>query len=135
MKTIFTIYGEYLDAGGSMRDAIKTNLVKGFLPAHIVAGLAQVHAKKHKAHAIALESGAYRFYNDASDTTSANRHETATKQWNRVIAPFIKVAVKEKRGGARYKTEKQLMSQRDFVLKAFSLLSAKDRAWVIANAK
>ena len=33
----------------------------------------------------------------------------------------------------RFKTEKQLMTQREFVLKAFKLLSAKDRAWVIAN--
>jgi hypothetical protein len=132
MQTIYTTYGTYLQSGASMRDAIQSHLVNGKLPANVVAGLAQVHAKYYRAHAEMLETGAYRFFKDESDTTSANRHESATKQWNRVIAPFV--GSKDKRGGKRYKTEKEIMKQRDFVLKAFKLLSARDRAWVVANA-
>jgi hypothetical protein len=41
---------------------------------------------------------------------------------------------KNRKDKPRFKTEKELMTQRDFVLKAFKLLSAKDRAWVIKNA-
>jgi hypothetical protein len=137
MKTKSTIrlaYRNFLRAGFDMRDAIKAELVRGKLPARIVAELADEHAECYECHAYQTESGAWRFSNDAEDTTSANRHEAATRQWNRAIVPFTG-QVKSKQGGARYKTEKELMTHRDFVLKAFNLLSAKDRAWVIANAK
>lgn len=40
----------------------------------------------------------------------------------------------KRKNGDRNKTEKQLMTQRDFVLKAFKLLSVADRKWVIKQA-
>jgi hypothetical protein len=132
MQSIYTTYGTYLQSGASMRDAIQSHLVRGKLPAGIVAGLAKVHAQHYGAHFIQQDSGAYRFFHDADDTTSANRHEAATKQWNRTIAPHTGVA-KSKKGGKRFKSEKELMTQREFVLKAFKLLTATDRKWVIDN--
>ncbi len=123
MKTIFTTYSAFLTAGTEMRDAIKANLVNGKLPADIVAGLARVHAKHYRAHAEMLETGAYRFFNDASDTTSANRHEAATKQWNRVIAPFI--GIKDKRGGKRHKAE--TLSAVEKLAAAYEKLSTAER--------
>ena len=136
MKTKSSIrlaYRNFLHAGRDMRNELQKHLVRGKLPASIVTDLAEEHAECYKCHAHKTESGAWRFSKDADDTTSANRHEAATKQWNRVIAPLTGQA-KSKQGGARYKSDKELMSQRDFVLKAFKLLSAADRKWVIANA-
>jgi hypothetical protein len=127
------VYATYLRAGGDVRKAIEACLVRGKLPRHAVNELAGVHAAYYKCHAHETESGAWRFFNDAEDTTSANRHEAATKQWNRTIAPLTGTA-KSKQGGARFKTEKQPTSHREFVLKGFLLLSAADRKWVIANA-
>lgn len=134
MKTsLRQTYLTYLRAGGDMRKALQAALVRGKLPRDVVNELAATHAEYYQCHAHEVK-GAWRFSNDADDITSANRHDAATRQWNRAIAPLTGVA-KSKRGGSRFKTEKQLMSQRDFVLKAFSLLSAADRAWVIKHAK
>jgi hypothetical protein len=127
------VYATYLRAGGDVRKALDACMVRGKLPRHVVNELAGVHSAYYKCHAHLTDSGAWRFFNDSEDTTSANRHEAATKQWNRAIAPLTGIT-KSKRGGARYKTEKDIMSQRDFVLKAFKLLSASDRKWVITHA-
>lgn len=120
---IFTTYGSYLIAGRDMRDALQAHLVRNKLPADIVAGLASVHATHYGAHATKLETGAYRFFMSADDTTSANRHESATKQWNRVIAPYI--GVKDKRGGKRNKAEP--LSPVDKLVASYDKLTATER--------
>ena len=133
MKTLKQIYDAYLRAGGDVRKALQANLVRGKLPRHIVEELAGVHAAYYKCHAYCAESGAWRFSNNAKDTTSANRHESATKQWNRTIAPLTGQA-KSKQGGARFKTEKiSATSQREHTLKAYKLLSVADRKWFLAQ--
>jgi uncharacterized protein YicC (UPF0701 family) len=123
-SSIRLAYRNFLHAGRDMRNEIQKHLVRGKLPASIVADLAEEHSECYHAHAEMLETGAYRFYKDAKDTTSANRHEAATKQWNRVIAPFI--GVKDKRGGSRNKAE--VLSVVDKLVQAYDKLSNAERA-------
>ena len=132
MQSLKQVYANYLRAGGDMAKALQASLVRGKLPASVVNELAGVHAAYYKCVAHKTDSGAWRFFIDEDDLTSANRHEAATKQWNRTIVPLTGLT-KSKRGGARYKTEKDITRQRDFVLKAFNLLSVSDRKWVLAH--
>jgi hypothetical protein len=128
---IITAYSAYLTAGSDMLATLEQSLVKGKLPMVTVNKLAAVHAKHYGCAAVQVESGAWRFFNDAEDTTSANRHESATRQWNRAIAPFAPL-VKSKQGGARNKSEPT--SERDKLLAMYEKLSATDRKWFRAQA-
>ena len=128
---IITAYSAYLTAGSDMLATLEKSLVKGKLPMATVNKLAVVHAKHYDCTAVQVESGAWRFFNDADDTTSANRHESATRQWNRAIAPFAPL-VKSKQGGARNKTEPT--SDREKALAVYEKLSATDRKWFRAQA-
>lgn len=130
---LYQAYDTYLRAGGDVRKALEAAMVRGKLPRDVTNKLAGVHAKYYACHAHQTESGAWRFFNDAEDTTSANRHEAATKQWNRAIAPLTGQA-KSTRGGARFKTEKvSPEAQRKHALAAFKLLSAADRKWFLVQ--
>lgn len=131
IKSIFTAYSAFLTAGGDMRRAIEQSLVRGKLPMDTINKLSAIHAKHYGCVAVQSESGAWRFYNDADDTTSKNRHDSATRQWNRTIAPFAPI-VKSKQGGARNKTEQ--LSERDKALALYEKLSAVDRKWFRAQA-
>ena len=93
--------------------------------------LSAIHARHYGCVAVQSESGAWRFFNDAEDTTSANRNESATRQWNRTIAPFSPLA-KSKQGGARNKTEP--VSERAKLLSAYEKLSVADRKWFRSQA-
>jgi hypothetical protein len=123
---IFTAYSAYLNSGSDMLTAIEQSLVKGKLPMATVNKLSTLHAKHYGCVAVQVESGAWRFFNDAEDTTSANRHESATRQWNRAIAPFAPL-VKSKQGGARNKTEP--LSDREKALAMYEKLNVADRKW------
>ena len=121
------IYLTYLRAGGDMRKALEKSMVRGKLPRAVVNELAATHAEYYECHAHETESGAWRFFNDADDVTSTNRHDAATRQWNRAIAPLTGIA-KSNRGGSRNK-----MSAVDRMLAQFEKLSLKDqRAFVKA---
>lgn len=129
MQNLYQVYDQYLRIGGDVAKALKGAMVRGKLPKDVVKKLSVVHAKYYACHAHEV-NGVWRFFNDAKDLTSENRHESATRQWNRAIAPLTGIT-KSKRGGARYKTESEIIKQRDFVLKAFKLLSATDRKWFL----
>jgi len=129
--TIFTAYSAFLTAGTDMRRAIEQSLVRGKLPMDTINKLSAIHAKHYGCVAIQKDDGAWRFFNDADDTTSANRNESATRQWNRTIAPFAPV-VKSKQGGARNKAEP--LSEREKLLSAYEKLSVADRKWFRSQA-
>jgi hypothetical protein len=131
VNTIFTAYGKFLTAGSDMRSALESALVRGKLPMDTVNKLSAIHARHYGCVAVQSESGAWRFFNDAEDTTSANRNESATRQWNRTIAPFSPLA-KSKQGGARNKTEP--VSERAKLLSAYEKLSVADRKWFRSQA-
>lgn len=130
MKNLYQVYDQYLRIGGDVAKALKGAMVRGKLPKDVIKKLSVVHAKYYACHAHQTETGAFRFFKSAKDLTSENRHEAATKQWNRAIAPLTGIT-KSKRGGARYKTEREIMKQRDFVLRAYNLLTATDRKWFL----
>lgn len=115
------IYLAYLRAGGDMRKALEKAMVRGKLPRAVVDELAGTHAMYYKCHAHQTENGAWRFFNDADDVTSANRHDAATRQWNRAIAPLTGIA-KSNRGGFRNK-----VSAVDRLLASFEKLSLKEQ--------
>ena len=98
---LYDAYDTYLHAGGDVRKALEASMVRGKLPEDVVEKLAGVHAKYYKCHAEQAKSGAWRFFNDADDLSSDNRHGTATRQWNRTIAPHT--GIKSKQGGSRNK--------------------------------
>ena len=98
-----------------------------FVGKHIVP----VVAKKYGAVAEQTRNGTWTL-----KRKDGTRHDTAYSFLRSLLATtnLLAGAGRTNKGASRNKTEKDLMSHRDFVLKAFKLLSAKDRAWVIANA-
>lgn len=117
---LYQVYDTYLRAGGDVRKALEASMVRGKLPRDVVSKLAGVHAKYYACHAHETDSGAWRFFNDAEDVTSANRHDSATRQWNRTIAPLT--GTKSKQGGSRNK-----MSAVDRLLASFEKLSVREQ--------
>lgn len=121
MQNLYQLYDTYLRAGGDVRKALEASMVRGKLPRDVVNKLAGVHAKYYACHAHETESGAWRFFTSADDLTSANRHDAATRQWNRAIAPLTGQA-KSNRGGARNK-----ISAVDRLLASFEKLSVREQ--------
>jgi len=107
-KTQITqLYGILLEAQLDLDNLVDKELKGGrFLPDSLIAQLAEEHARvydeKTGACFFALTDTGWKFYT-SEETTSANKHEAAQRQWNRCIAKFHNIA-KSKRGGAR-KTE------------------------------
>ena len=130
MQSIVQTYLQYLEARKAMGKMIEQALAgKQYLPDATVKSLALAHAQFYKCEAKQdADTKQWHFYN-----ADGVRNNSARVQWDRNVKPYHK-ATSSKRGGTRYKSEKQIMSQRDFVLKAFKLLSASDRKWVIAQA-
>ena len=93
------VYASYLRAGSEMAALIQANLTRGALPADLVAGFAQAHAKHYGCEVTQNADGAYKF-KDAN----GERHGTAQQQWDRKIDPYHKRA-RSNRGGNRSKTE------------------------------
>ena len=131
---LYQLYVAHLQIGEQYEGELHNHLSKqGFLPDHVVAKLAECHAafynrKGSPCFISQSESGAYYFYT-SEEATSKNRHDAATKKWNRTIRKYHKVT-KSKKGGARV-MHKSEHGQRDHALKAFKLLSAADRKWFL----
>jgi len=133
---LFQTYAALIQSKQNFDAEVQKHLRGGHLPKAIIDKLAELHAacfnlKGKPCYYAQRDNGAWKFYS-AEDMTSANRHDAAQKSWERNVQPYQKL-VKDNRGGQRFKTEKQIIAQRDFVLKAFKLLSATDRKWVLAQ--
>jgi hypothetical protein len=134
---LYQQYAALIQSKQAFDAEVQKYLVKGYLPQAIVDKLAEVHAACHNlkgspCYIARRDNGSYKFFT-GEEMTAANRHHAAQKAWERNVQPYQRI-VKDKRGGVRNKTEKQITTQRDFVLKAFKLLSASDRKWVIKQA-
>jgi hypothetical protein len=126
------VYASYLRAGSEMAALIQANLTRGALPADLVAGFAQAHAKHYGCEVTQNADGAYKF-KDAN----GERHGTAQQQWDRKIDPYHKRA-RSNRGGNRSKTEQvtpRKTARVSQLLAAFHDLSAAERAAFLADAK
>lgn len=130
MQALVQTYLEYLKARKAMGKMLEATLAgKQYLPDATVKSLAQAHAQFYSCEAKQdPKTKQWHFY-DADGT----RNNSARVQWDRNVRPYHK-ATTSKRGGARHKTEKDITTSRDFVLKAFMLLSASDRKWILKQA-
>ncbi len=130
MQALVQAYLQYLKSRQAMGKAIEEALAgKKYLPDATVKSLALAHAQFYACNAKQdPKTKQWHFYN-----ADGVRNNSARVQWERNIRPYHN-AVVSKRGGARHKTEKQITTQRDFVLKAFMLLSASDRKWILKQA-
>ena len=120
------VYASYLRAGSEMAALIQANLTRGALPADLVAGFAQAHAKHYGCEVTQNADGAYKF-KDAN----GERHGTAQQQWDRKIDPYHK-RVRSNRGGARDVNRKDPVSE---LIAGFWDLTAKQRADFLARIK
>ena len=133
---LFQTYAALVQSKHQFDIEVQKHLRGGYLPKAIIDKLAELHAacfnrKGTACYYAQRDNGAWKFYT-SEEMTSANRHDAAQKSWERNVQPYQKL-VKDTRGGVRHKTEKEIMGQRDFVLKAFKLLSVTDRKWVLAQ--
>ena len=138
---IVSIYGQLVALTLELDKAITEKLdSRGFLPDTLVAQLAEEHARQYEIKSgacfFALTDTGWKFYT-SEETTSANKHEAAQRQWNRCIAKFHNIA-KSKRGGAR-KTEPKVTPRKSkavvALLRQFNDLSAAERAAFLLDAK
>ena len=128
MSKLSTLYVSYLEAGNALSKELQARLVNGFLPDNIVAELAESHAAHYDCYFAQASNGGWRFYT-GEETTSANLHETAKKQWNRTLAKYHQVA-KPKQGGARKMTKADPVAK---LLKAFGELSKAEQKRFLAS--
>jgi len=142
MQTIITWYNKadqlVKDAGSIQSDIAERILAlptreaqMDFVASKVAPAIAS--RPQYKAKVVRTKTGGVSF--NKADGTRHSTALSALRYWcarTTLFAPSGSAA--KKKNASRNKTEKDLMSHRDFVLKAFKLLSAKDRAWVIANA-
>lgn len=83
-------YKDFIKSGIKVRDHL-AKLLKGkqYLPVDVVNKLARAHEQAYGCYAVMRDTGAWVFYttDDSEQQTRENYHESATKQWNRTIAP------------------------------------------------
>jgi hypothetical protein len=138
MQTIITWYNKadqlVKDAGAIQADIAERILALPTREAQmdfVASKVAPAIATRYKAKVVRTKTGGVSF--NKRDGSRDSTALSALRYWcarTTLFAPSGSAAKKDK---PRFKTEKQIMTQRDFVLKAFKLLSAADRKWVIAN--
>ena len=95
-------YKSFVIANISWADALAQALgKKEFLPEDVVEKLAHAHAEaygeKHKTtiHYQQTSTGSWQFYSH-EDCERENRHDTATKQWQRSVGKYHKTSAEKK---------------------------------------
>lgn len=90
INSLIKDYKDFIKSGTRVREHL-SKLLKGkqYLPHDVVNKLARAHEQAYGCHAVMKDSGAWVFYTtgDSEQQTRENYHESATKQWNRTIAP------------------------------------------------
>lgn len=95
--TLITSYKSFVSSKLAWSEALATALgKKDHLPEDVVESLAQAHAEAYgEKYGTTIwyqqsATGSWYFYSD-EDCTREQRHDTATKQWQRNVAPYHKV--------------------------------------------
>lgn len=98
----------------------------------VATSVAPAIAKRYKSKVVRTRTGGVSF--NKADGTRDSTALSALRYWcarTTLFAPSGSAARKDK---PRFKTDDKTVWQRDFVLKAFKLLSVADRKWVIKHA-
>lgn len=127
--TLITSYKSFVSSKLAWADALAQALgKKTYLSEDVVESLAQAHAEaygeKYRETIYFQQSatGSWYFYTDEA-CTRENRHDTATKQWQRNVAPYHNV--KKQKGNG--KVSKQVDAVQQLVEK-FEALSKAEQA-------
>ena len=99
--SLITSYKSFVASKLAWSDALATALgKKKFLSEDVVESLAQAHAEAYgEKYGLTIyfqqsEGGSWYFYSDEA-CTRESRHDTATKQWQRNVAPYHNVQKKK----------------------------------------
>ncbi len=139
MKAIITWYDKanaLVKEAGAIQKDIATQILS--LPTHeaqmdfVASKVAPAVATRYKAKVVRTKTGGVSF--NKADGTRDSTALSALRYWCARTTLFAPSGSAAKKGQVRHKSEKELMSQRDFVLKAFKLLSVADRKWIIKQA-
>ena len=121
-------YKSFVIANQSWADALATALKgKSYLPDATVELLAKAHAEAYgeKNHCTIFfqqsVGGSWYFYTD-EDCTRENRHDSATKQWQRTVGKYHKVSKKK---ASRVSTKVDAVQQ---LVEKFEALSKTEQA-------
>lgn len=123
------------DAGAIQKDIASRILACPTLEAQmnfVAKSVAPVIAARYKSKVVRTRTGGVSFAK--SDGERDSTALSALRYWcarTTLFAPSGSAAKKKKKGASRHKTEKEIMGHRDFVLRAFKLLSVADRKWVV----
>lgn len=101
--SLITSYKSFVIANQSWKDALDKALGnKTHLPEAVVESLAQAHAEaygeKHNCTIYFQQSatGSWQFYSD-EECNREDRHDTATKQWQRTVGKYHKTKAKPRK--------------------------------------
>ena len=126
--SLINSYKSFVIANQSWADALSKALGnKTHLPEAVVESLAQAHAEaygeKHKCTIYFQQTltGSWQFYSD-EECTRENRHDTATKQWQRTVGKYHKTNAKAR------KTVKKQVDKVSKVVELFEALSKAEQA-------
>lgn len=125
--TLITSYKSFVSSKLAWSEALAQALgKKAYLPEDVVESLAQAHAEAYGekyGETIYFQQsagGSWYFFTD-EECTRENRHDAATKQWQRNVAPYHKVS-KQKGNG---KVVKQIDPVQQLVEKFEALTKAE----------
>lgn len=133
--SLTTSYKLFVSSKLAWDEALATALgKKQYLPEDVVESLAQAHAEAYgEKYGLTIyyqqsEGGSWYFYSD-EECTRENRHDTATKQWQRNVAKYHKVGKKK-----ASRTAKQVDVVQQLVEK-FNALSKAEKARFLKAVK
>jgi len=119
-------YKSFIVANISWADALAQALgKKEFLPEDVVEKLAHAHAEAYgeKYHTTIFyqqtSTGSWQFYSD-EECTRENRHDTATKQWQRNVGKYHKTSAKK-----RISTQVDVVQSKAKAIKSWGMTKAQ----------
>jgi hypothetical protein len=136
MKAIITWYNkadQLVQEAGAIQKDIAAQILS--LPTReaqmdfVASKVAPAVATKYKAKVVRTKTGGVSF--NKADGERDSTALSALRYWCARTTLFAPSGSAAKKGQVRHKTEKEIMGSRDFVLKAFKLLSVADRKWII----
>jgi len=126
--SLITSYKSFVKAKFAWADALATALgKKDYLPEAVVESLAEAHAEAYGekyGETIYFQQsagGSWYFYSDEA-CEREQRHDAATKQWQRNVAPYHKVT---KKAASRTSTKVDLVEQKSKSIKAWGMTKAQ----------